>query len=159
MSTMIIEGVTFQLPEATSKQGSNRGRKSPKGKSTKLPFNKFVWQLLNENAHSRKLTDNQITNVIWSEFKEESAIRERIEKDWSNGTSTTLSQARSHFNRNCLVTGAEYDFPSFSLNANGNCIWPESGRLMTRQEVIKKIVCFGVSLQNQNKFLAHYQLE
>lgn len=103
MATTTIGGVEFNVPPPEEVKHT-RGRKSPKGDKTGLPFNVFCWELLNKNAiGDAALTDSQILAVLGEEFSSHDTIMRQVR----DTPGELLSRLRSHFNQNILVTGAK----------------------------------------------------
>ena len=148
-STVTIEGINFlTLPPEKPEYQNRRGRKSPTGGKTKLPFNKFMWQLLDKAIRAgrcygnedKPITDQQMIAILKEEFAHVPVIMKKLEKP-----SVVIAQARSHFNHNFLVSGYNYILPSFSLNPEGKIIDPDSGSLKTKEQVEKRLRDLGIT--------------
>lgn len=161
MSTTTIAGIEFNVLPPEEKTHSGRGRKSPAGEKTGMPFNKFVFELLHRNAEQGclgegfTLTDNQLVDILIQEFGHVERIRHNAESK----PTYFLSQLRSHFNRDILLTDGVKHFPSFSLNRFGQIISPDSGKVLNRDKVLVKLAALAIHPEVQAEFLRKYKLE
>lgn len=144
MQTINVGGVEFSVANTQRDNGRNpnRGRPSPKGASTKLPYNQYVWKLLDENMKAGRtfnnrvpLTDEQLVSVIRQEYGDIPYIRSRLDKN----PKSLLSQARSAFNKNKLVADYQRGLMSISVNNQGQPVQTEGGRVLTAAETYTKI--------------------
>lgn len=155
-----IAGGVFQFEPAPAPENkkTNRGRKSPDGSTTHTPLNVFVWKMFEENMlkglqEHEALTDPQLIQILIQEFGHIEKIREGLTKRHSY----YLAQLRSYFNRNVLVTGEHWSFPSFSMSSTGRLVIPDSGRELTDAEILKKLDTYSVEPDRQKNFLSLYK--